>query len=272
MQFELKETPYPFVAMVPQNVTERLLAEELQRRGRPIEYETAFVSADQQDGYVNATLSRKGESQTLKASVVVGCDGAHSTVRKIMDLPLEGGEYDSPFMLADVETNDSLPADELQLCPSELGPLAIFPMSATRRRIVATVDIPMASHFAPFQHAFVERLSELGITYSGSPIVEGSAKRYLDDSMRGGEGIKSRFLLLIEDQNPVLKEAADRLCSSLTGVVEMRPSHHRGVTLIRPDGYVAYSTPDGESMAAIEAVRSLLERQIFNRSTQSISA
>ena len=40
-------------------------------------------------------------------------------------------------MLADVETNDALPADELQLCPSEFGPVAIFPMSATRRRIVA---------------------------------------------------------------------------------------------------------------------------------------
>ena len=45
-------------------------------------------------------------------------------------------------MLADVETNDALPADELQLCPSEFGPVAIFPMSATRRRIVATVAEP----------------------------------------------------------------------------------------------------------------------------------
>ena len=46
------------------------------------------------------------------------------------------------FMLADIETNETLPADEMQLCPSELGPVAIFPMSATRRRIVATIDRP----------------------------------------------------------------------------------------------------------------------------------
>src|SRR4029453_8739838 len=39
----------------------------------------------------------------------------------------------------DIETNDSLPANQLQLCPSELGPVAIFPMSATRRRIVASM-------------------------------------------------------------------------------------------------------------------------------------
>src|SRR5262249_31838605 len=32
--------------------------------------------------------------------------------------------------------------------------------------------IPMVSRLAPFQHAFVQRLSELGIAYPGSPIVE----------------------------------------------------------------------------------------------------
>ena len=52
--------------------------------------------------------------------------------------------------------------------------------------------IPMVSRLAPFQHAFVERLSELGVAYHGSPIVEGAGKHQLDDSMRGGQGIRSR--------------------------------------------------------------------------------
>ncbi len=119
MRFEPTETPYPFVAMVPQNVTEKLLVEELQRRGGRVEYEMSFASAGQRDDYVDITLERKGKSETMTASVVVGCDGAHRNVRKTLNLPLEGGEYDSPFMLADIETNASLPADELQLCPSE---------------------------------------------------------------------------------------------------------------------------------------------------------
>ena len=34
--------------------------------------------------------------------------------------------------------------------------------------------IPMVSQFAPFQHAFVQRLSELDVAYGGSPIVEGA--------------------------------------------------------------------------------------------------
>jgi hypothetical protein len=56
--------------------------------------------------------------------------------------------------------------------------------------------IPVVSRLAPFQHAFVQTLSELGVAYGGSPIVEGAGKRYFDDSMRGGNGILSRFLLL----------------------------------------------------------------------------
>ena len=84
-------------------------------------------------------LDRRGERIEVTAAFVVGCDGAHSTVRHLLNLSFAGAEYEDSFMLADIETNDALPADELQLCPSESGPLAIFPMSATRRRIVATV-------------------------------------------------------------------------------------------------------------------------------------
>jgi 2-polyprenyl-6-methoxyphenol hydroxylase-like FAD-dependent oxidoreductase len=37
---------------------------------------------------------------------------------------------------------------------------------------VRNTVIPMVSRLSPFQHAFVQRLSELGIAYRGSPIVE----------------------------------------------------------------------------------------------------
>ena len=140
MRFEPQDTPYPFVAMVPQNVTEALLVEELRRKGGNVEYNTAFVSAEQHDDAVTATIERDGRQSQVEASFLAGCDGPHSKVRESLNLPFEGGDYDDSFMLADIESNQSLPADEMQICPSELGPLAIFPISATRRRIVAMVD------------------------------------------------------------------------------------------------------------------------------------
>ena len=140
MKFEPPESPYSFVAMVPQDVTERLLVEELRRKGGNVEYDTKFIAAEQDDYGVNVTIERRGESTEVRAAVVVGCDGAHSTVRHQLNLPFEGAEYQASFLLADVDTNTRLPADEMQLCPSEYGPVAIFPMSATRRRIVATAE------------------------------------------------------------------------------------------------------------------------------------
>lgn len=395
IQFTPEDTPYPFVAMVPQDVTEKLLVEELRRRGGSVEYETTFVEAVQQDGYVRATLDRKGERTELTASFVVGCDGAHSAVRHLLNLPFEGAVYEALFMLADVGTNEALPANEMQLCPSEFGPLAIFPMSATRRRIVATVEnaegdspsldlvretlaqrapagiealsmrwssyfrihhrqvgqlrvgrmfiagdaahihspfggqgmntglqdvwnlawkldlalrngkseqlldsyaaerrpvirdviettdqlttvmgtrstvaqalrntiMPAISHLAPLQHAFVRKLSQLGITYHGSPMVEGAGERYFDDSLRGGKGIGRRFLLLVSDKaDSSTKEEALRVCESMSDLVELRSTPRPGMTLLRPDGYVAYRNESPDAAAALTSVRSLLER------------
>jgi len=394
MRFAPEESPYRFIAMVPQNVTEMLLARELRRRGGDVEYETRFVAADQQGEFVQVTLDRKGERATLRASFVIGCDGAHSSVRHALGLHLEGGEYETPFMLADIETNEELPADEMQLCPSEHGPLAIFPMSTSRRRIVATIDqaqgdapslelvrellrqraprgiearslywssyfkihhrsvaqlrlgrvflagdaahihspfggqgmntglhdawnlawkldlvqrghgnaslldsygaeripvirdvihttdlltkvmgtpnrfaqamrdtiIPMVSRLSPFQHAFVQKLSELGIAYGGSPIIEGPGKRFFDDSMRGGKGIVSRYLLFVQNNElPSMAPAGKDILEPLRDVVELRPSSHPGMTLVRPDGYIAWSSQHGDSTSGLEAVRSLLQ-------------
>jgi 2-polyprenyl-6-methoxyphenol hydroxylase-like FAD-dependent oxidoreductase len=399
MRFAPEESPYSFVAMVPQDVTERLLAEELTRRGGTVEYETSFVSAAQHDSYVSALLDNKGQREEVAAAFVVGCDGAHSTVRHLLDLPFEGAEYNDLFLLADAETNEAFPADELQLCPSEFGPVAIFPMSATRRRIIASIEkqdgdapslelvrrivrdrapagievralhwssyfrihhrqaaqlrvrrmfiagdaahihspfggqgmntglhdvwnlawkidlavhghgneilldsysaeripviknviettdfltktmgtpnkiaqalrdavIPMVSRLAPFQHAFVQRLSELGIAYHGSPIVEGAGKRFFDDSVRGGKGVLSRFLLFLSTgADLTTREAARRLAASLTEIVELRFSPPEGITLVRPDGYVAYSEHRKEGLAALASVRDLLERQTIS--------
>ena len=119
----------------------------------------------------------------------------------------------------------------------------------------------MVSRLAPFQHAFVQKLSELGIAYRGSPIVEGAGKRYFDDSLRGGNGIRSRFLLAFnEEADSSAQEAARQIAGTLTDIVELRLAPQPGLTLIRPDGYIAYSTHH-DGIAALEPVRSLLERQ-----------
>ena len=121
--------------------------------------------------------------------------------------------------------------------------------------------IPMVSRLAPFQHAFVQRLSELGIAYHGSPIIEGAGERYFDDSMRGGQGIRSAFLLFLGNETEAATiDAAKKLAASLEDMVEVRHSHRPGLTLVRPDGYVAYETRHS-GRVKLQTVEAILQTQ-----------
>src|SRR5262249_55044898 len=108
MRFEPQETPYPLVPMVPQDVPEKLLLQELRRKGGDVGYETTFVSAEATESSVTATLERGGSRTTTSAAFLVGCDGAHSAVRHGLGIPFEGAAYEDSFLLADVETNEAL--------------------------------------------------------------------------------------------------------------------------------------------------------------------
>jgi hypothetical protein len=130
--------------------------------------------------------------------------------------------------------------------------------------------IPLLSRFALFQHAFVDRLSELAVTYRDSPITDGPATRYFDESMRGG-GVRSRFLLFIdEESDPAVRDAARELIGAFPDVVDLRTRRHADMTLVRPDGYVAYTAHTGGPMAALDAVRRLLQRQTVPESHRSL--
>ena len=73
--------------------------------------------------------------------------------------------------------------------------------------------------------------------------MEGAGERYFDNSLRGGNGIRSRFLLMIhEDADIATKDAAALITQSFREIVEFRMRREHGIALVRPDGYVAYSS------------------------------
>ncbi len=52
-----------------------------------------------------------------------------------------------------------------------------------------------------------------------------------------------------------------RSAATFTDVVELRLGSDQGVTLVRPDGYIAYSAHNRDGIAALGSERSLLECQ-----------
>jgi aromatic ring hydroxylase-like protein len=80
--------------------------------------------------------------------------------------------------------------------------------------------------------------------------------------VRGGQGILSRFLLVLgNDVEASTTEAAQQLAGSFPDVLELRLAPHPGIMLVRPDGYIAYATHSRDGVSALASLRAVLERQ-----------
>lgn len=103
------DVPYGFTAL-PQYTTERLLAEELRRRGGAVERPAELVGFSQDADGVTAQVRTPDGVETVRTSFLVGADGAHSAVRKGLGVAFEGDAFVEEYMLGDVVLDWSMPA------------------------------------------------------------------------------------------------------------------------------------------------------------------
>jgi 2-polyprenyl-6-methoxyphenol hydroxylase-like FAD-dependent oxidoreductase len=97
------EAPYKYPLLLPQPETERLLGAHLARFGVRVERGVELRSFAEDGDGVQAALAKPGGAESVRCRYLVGCDGAHSTVRHGLQLPFEGGRFPAEFLLADVE-------------------------------------------------------------------------------------------------------------------------------------------------------------------------
>jgi pentachlorophenol monooxygenase len=102
------DVPFGFIA-IPQYATERILRDELALRGVRVERGWRVTGFDQDADGVCATLAGDAGEQTVRASYLIGADGAHSAVRKALGLTFDGGAFEEQYMLGDVEVDWSMP-------------------------------------------------------------------------------------------------------------------------------------------------------------------
>jgi 3-(3-hydroxy-phenyl)propionate hydroxylase len=117
LEFDRIPGRYPFVLFLPQSDTERLLTEHLRSLGCEIERGTELLSfQNSKYGVVAGLRHKSGVKQSAPARWLIGCDGAHSVVRKGMQVSFEGDTVGLDFFLGDFElSGPDLPGDELRL-------------------------------------------------------------------------------------------------------------------------------------------------------------
>jgi 2-polyprenyl-6-methoxyphenol hydroxylase-like FAD-dependent oxidoreductase len=134
-------SPFPYALMLPQSDTERLLERHLASLGVAVERRVELSAFNDMGAAVSATLRLgDGTEEILSAKWLIGCDGAHSTVRHALGLEFTGDTLKSDWVLADLHLAGlQLPSSELALYWHRDGVLALFPISDGRYRIIADI-------------------------------------------------------------------------------------------------------------------------------------
>ncbi len=127
--------------ILPQDRTEALLLDAAREAGVDVYFSHELTEFSQDSNGVTARVKSNGESRQFRGSYLIGCDGAHSTVREQFGWPLVGKTYPSRVMLADVRLPDERGGVLFPLiAPQRRGVLAAILFEPRTWRIISTVE------------------------------------------------------------------------------------------------------------------------------------
>jgi 2-polyprenyl-6-methoxyphenol hydroxylase-like FAD-dependent oxidoreductase len=138
------DSAFPFTLTTAQTETERVLGEHLRSLGVTVERGVELVALSQEGDGVRLTLRHHdGATEQAVASWVIGADGAHSIVRKLVGTKLAGSFAGERFLLGDVDAEHTLDLDSMHTFFAPEGPVVVLPMRDGRMRFLAEVhDAP----------------------------------------------------------------------------------------------------------------------------------
>lgn len=141
----LLDSPYPYVLMLPQHQTEELLTEHLHRLGGAVEWQAELIALTQDEQGVEALLRHAdGREKRVRTAFLVGCDGAHSSVRHLLGLQFAGEAFEQSFAVGNVRLEWDLPYDEIFAFVHRGSFIAYFPMVERQCRVVIAYELDKA--------------------------------------------------------------------------------------------------------------------------------
>ena len=138
------DSAFPFTLTTAQTETERVLGEHLESLGVTVDRGVELVALSQDAEAVHVTLRHAdGSTEQVSSSWVIGADGGHSIVRKMVGTKLEGCFEGQRILLGDVDAEHSLDLDSMHTFLSPDGGVVVLPMRDNRMRFLAELhDAP----------------------------------------------------------------------------------------------------------------------------------
>ncbi|RST18385.1 oxygenase [Streptomyces sp. WAC05374] len=153
-------TSYPYTLVIGQTETEAVLRDAVARLGVEVEWGVRLAGFEQDADGVRARLTGEdGTEEHVDADWLVGCDGGHSTVRKLLGLELTGRTSDT-WMLADAPVATDLPPDTIYWAHTGTQALMMVPYAREGHwRLLDTAPVSRAADPRPAQERLTQKLS-----------------------------------------------------------------------------------------------------------------
>ncbi len=141
MTFNELDSAFPFLLSIPQHHTERILAQRLGTLGGAIEWNTTLDSLLQENGSVHASVKKskdgKESDEKISSHWLLGCDGAHSKVRNLLNIDFKGMPYWEQYVLADVKYDTGLDPHDHYIFSGKEGIAGLHPFGEDCGRVFA---------------------------------------------------------------------------------------------------------------------------------------
>ena len=157
-------TQFPYMFDVDQVIIERVLRGHAASAGVAVEWNTKLESFQQDDDGVTAQVHRVDGSgtqqETVRARYLWGCDGGHSTVRKLLQLPLEGDSAHT-WLIADAVVHTDVDRDGVHWMFPSGSTLMVFPFPEPGKwRLLDTSGEGAPEHPEQIAQQFSAKLSQ----------------------------------------------------------------------------------------------------------------
>jgi 2-polyprenyl-6-methoxyphenol hydroxylase-like FAD-dependent oxidoreductase len=130
---------FPFLLMLEQSKTEKLLLKFISDKGYSVERGVRFKSLVQDvEGVTSQLILPDATEQFIKTKYIIAADGASSTIRELLNIPFNGTTYPKPIFIMDCKAKTDMLPGEISFVFSDSNIAGFFPLQSSGWRIDST--------------------------------------------------------------------------------------------------------------------------------------
>lgn len=127
---------FPYLLMLEQSETEKILLKFLEKRGCYVERNVQFKRfADDNKSITTDVIMPDGSVQTIVSKYIIGADGSKSAIRDFLNIPFKGKTYSKPIFILDCGAITEISPGVISFAFSGKSVAGFFPLGNQRWRV-----------------------------------------------------------------------------------------------------------------------------------------